>query len=322
MNTLLKSLLKDNKRVLQSLHACIGLDFKKPYYIFDIEGKFTINQLIKAAAGAGYIPKKDIFVIFTRTETGFYTNYRVAVLDSSGNMEKDINSTGYNNNKFVSLDTFYTKSDFETVRKSAAHTIVICQNRDFLSIPARKNIDSMQRLKLLKAQVNTPYNRTEKCIYSLNMQTTDNNGLNYQLDTYRYNTMDINTLIDKSGYLLIYRRETLRRRAAILRAEIDKIQKYVKRYNLDIFHRSNIRFNYVSNNYDVFLAIRTPENKLESENYYYYLNECKNAIDNLIHEYYEKGIYHTKHKELNVKLRGIMDYYGEQYNDYLFKKAI
>jgi hypothetical protein len=219
MNTLLKSLLKDNKRILQSLHACIGLDFKKPYYIFDIEGKFTINQIIKAAAGAGYTPKKDIFVIFTRTETGFYTNYRVAVLDSSGNMEKDINSTGYNNNKFVSLDTFYTKSDFETVRKSAAHTIVICQNRDFLSIPARKNIDSMQRLKLLKAQINTPYNSTEKCIYSLNMQTTDNNGLNYQLDTYRYNTMDINTLIDKSGYLLIYRRETLRRRAAILRAE-------------------------------------------------------------------------------------------------------
>lgn len=217
MNTLLKNLLKDNKRILQSLHACIGLDFKKPYYIFDIAGKFTINQLIKAAAG--YIPKKDIFVIFTRTETGFYTNYRVAVLDPSGNMEKDINSTGYNNNKFVSLDTFYTKSDFESVRKSAAHTIVICQNRDFLSIPARKNIDSMQRFKLLKAQVNTPYNSTEKCIYSLNMQTTDNNGLSYQLDTYRYNTMDINSLIDKSGYLLVYRRETLRRRAAILRAE-------------------------------------------------------------------------------------------------------
>lgn len=31
--------------------------------------------------------------------------------------------------------------------------------------------------------------------------------------------MDINSLIDKSGYLLMYRRETLRRRAAILRAE-------------------------------------------------------------------------------------------------------
>ena len=67
MNTLLKNLLKDNKRILQSLHACIGLDFKKPYYIFDIEGKFTINQLIKAAAG--YTPKKDIFVMLTRSDT-------------------------------------------------------------------------------------------------------------------------------------------------------------------------------------------------------------------------------------------------------------
>lgn len=219
MNTLLHSLLKENKRILQSLHACIGLDFIKPYYIFDIKGKFTINQLIKAAAGAGYTPKKDIFVMLTRSDTAYCTNYRVAVLDPSGNMEKDINSTGYNNNKFVSLDTFYTKSDFESVRKNATHTIVICQNRDFLSIPARKNIDSMQRLKLLKAQINTPYNSTEKCIYSLNMQTTDNDGLTYQLDTYRYNTMDINSLIDKSGYLLMYRRETLRRRAAILRAE-------------------------------------------------------------------------------------------------------
>ena len=219
MNTLLKSLLKENKRILQGLHACIGLDFKKPYYIFDIEGKYTINQVIKAAAGPGYTPKKDIFVILTKSKTAYCTNYRVAVLDSCGNMEKDINSTGYNNNKFVSLDTFYTKSDFEMVRKNATHTIIICQNRDFLSIPARKNIDSMQRLKLIKAQISTPYKSNEKCIYSLNMQTTDNNGLNYQLDTYRYNTMDINSLIDKSGYLLIYRRETLNRRAAIIRAE-------------------------------------------------------------------------------------------------------
>lgn len=48
-NTIIKALLNDNRHFFQALHACIGLDYKKPYSIFEISGKFTINQLLKIA---------------------------------------------------------------------------------------------------------------------------------------------------------------------------------------------------------------------------------------------------------------------------------
>jgi len=107
-----------------------------------------------------------------------------------------------------------------------------------------------------------------------------------------------------------------------LRAEIDKIQKYVKRYNLDIFHRSNIRFNYVTNKYNYYLAIRTSENKAAAENYYFYRDQSITECENLIHEYHVKGIYDSMHKMLNYKLKKIIDKYGDQYNDSLLKISI
>lgn len=107
-----------------------------------------------------------------------------------------------------------------------------------------------------------------------------------------------------------------------LRNELLSIEKYAKRYNLDIFHRSNFRFNYVTNKYNYFLVIRTAENKAAAENYYFYRDQSINECENLIHEYHVKGIYYSMHKMLNYKLEKIIDKYGDQYNDSLLKIAI
>lgn len=220
MNSILNKLLETNRIYLQALHACLGLDFNKDMFVMEIEGKYTINSILKAAADAGYTPNKNIFVILSRTTNfSYYSRFTAITIDKNGNTDNDFSTCGYNNNKFVSFDRFYTKKDFENVRKVATHTIVICQNRDLLRIPDRKNIDNTQRHTNVNIQINTPYGSTQKCITSLSLQTTKTNGLRYQLDTKKYNTLDINDLIDKSGYLLIYRRENLMRRAAALRAE-------------------------------------------------------------------------------------------------------
>lgn len=214
--TIIKALLNDNKHFSQALHACIGLDYKKPYSIFEISGKFTINQLLKIA-GPDHTPLKEIFVILTRTDSGCYNRYHVATLDRSGSLNIDIKHWGYNNHESYSIDYFHTKKDFENVRKTAAHTIVICQNRDFLSIPERTTIDYSQRFKLISTTKACTYYGGDTYISRLELK--ENNAY-FSIDTSRLcKTLNPDLLIDKSGYLVGYNRESLRRRAAAMRTE-------------------------------------------------------------------------------------------------------
>lgn len=215
-NTIINTLLNDNKHILQSLHACIGLDYNKPYFIFEISGKFTINQLLKIA-GPDHTPLKEIFVILTRTDSGCYGRYHVATLGRSGSLNIDIKHWGYNNHESYSIDYFHTKKDFENVRKTAAHTIVICQNRDFLSIPERTNIDYSHRFKLISTTKACTYYGGDTYISRLELKE---NNADFSIDTSRLcKTLNSDLLIDKSGYLVGYNRESLRRRAAAMRTE-------------------------------------------------------------------------------------------------------
>lgn len=215
-NTIIATLLNDNRHFFQALHACFGMDFLKPYIMFEITGKFTINQLLKIA-GPDHTPEKDLFIIATRAENGFCNRYSVAALDKYGKIDIDFKSNGYNNNCFVSLDKFYTKKNFDSVRKLAAHTVVIYQNRDFLSIPERTKIDYSQRFKLISTTKACTYYGGDTYISRLELK--ENNAY-FSIDTSRLcKTLNPDLLIDKSGYLVGYRREYLRRRAAEIRAE-------------------------------------------------------------------------------------------------------
>ena len=236
MNTILYKLLDENKHFLQALHACIGLDFKKDMYVFELSNKFTINQILKQAAAAGYTPNKDIFVMLINPDSGYKREYKVAALNDTGKLDRNIKSCGYNNNNHVYFHDIYTKSDFDYLRQIASHTIVICQKRDFLKLPCFLGcpIDHEERFKLKK--INSCYCQDQKYIASLTLQVTTNNGRVYQHETSLAKTNNISDLIDKSGYLLFDRRNMKRRKAAIIRAEKAKNQ-YI---NIDNTEKLNV----------------------------------------------------------------------------------
>ena len=224
MNKLLYNLLADSKHFLQALHASIGLDFNRNMYVFDITEKFTINQILKHAAKSGYTPDKHIFVILTRGNNyGRFSHYHVAALDKYGNLDIDIKHGGYNNNNYYYYNNFYAKSDFNDFRKKyASHTIVICQNREYLTTLPRHNdnIDMQQRFILKK--VNNCLYGDNLYISSLSLKLTTDNGHIYQHDIKGHTTTNITEIIDKSGYLVTYRRDYLRNTAANIRAEKEK----------------------------------------------------------------------------------------------------
>lgn len=85
-------------------------------------------------------------------------------------------------------------------------------------------IDINQRFKLKK--VNYCLYNNEKYISSLSLQLSTNNGQSYQHDILRYKTNNVSDLIDKSGYILFYHREALRRSAENIRHEKAK-NKYL-----------------------------------------------------------------------------------------------
>ena len=225
MNTILNKLINYKKDYVRGLHACLGYDFNNTFYAFEINGKFTVNQVLKEAAAADHTPAKSLISIITRPAAGFYASYYTTIiLNKAGKIENDINHCGYSNNNWASIDKYHTKASFDEVRKKDGHTIVICQNRELLKAPQRdkSKFDHLQRFNLL--EVNTCIYTTGKYINKLVLSPCTGNGSKYDYENnlYSFKTLDSSLFIDKSGYLLQPRRDDLKRRAAAIRAEKEK----------------------------------------------------------------------------------------------------
>ena len=142
----------------------------------------------------------------------------------------------------------------------------------------------------------------------------ENNNYKYELTLYG----DEGSFENAPGYVYEAATITIESRTSNdLRRSIDQIEKYAKRYNLDIFHRGHISFNHLTDKFYCILVIRTYENKNGIDKYYSFWDMSHNACDNLIHEYHENGLYKSHNAELNAKLKDIMNYYGNLYNESL-----
>lgn len=100
-----------------------------------------------------------------------------------------------------------------------------------------------------------------------------------------------------------------------------QINKYINRYSMETINRPRYQYNYMTNQYNYTLRIRTAADRSESENYYYFRDKSIEECEKLMHEYHESGKYNSHHAELNIKLREIMDHYGSLYNKSLIKEV-
>jgi len=220
---LLKNLENYKRGILRGLRGCLGFDFEKDIILFEVNGSFTLNSLLKQAAAAGVKPVNYQIAVITRPEAGYRRDeYTSFIIDKAGKFENKINHCGYSNNNFVSLNTFHRKSDIDDARKNALHTIIICQSRDLITAPCRNNPapDLMQRFRLKNVNYYVKQYGGQKYVNSLDIIPGNSNGRAYEYKPGRGYSDEVNytAFIDKSGYITSIRRADLKNRAAAITA--------------------------------------------------------------------------------------------------------
>lgn len=222
---LLKNLENYKKGILKSLHACLGFDFENDLIIFEVAGNYTVNSILKQAAAAGADPVNYQIALLTRPASGYRHDEYTSFIIDGAKFENNINHCGYSNNSFVSLNTYFTKSDINEARKNALQTVVICQKRDLMQAPRRNNPgpDLMQRFIFKEAHYAKYYHSDKKYLSSLDIIPAAGNGYKYEYKPENKNdSININDFIDKSGYITDIRRADLKRRAAAIKAAKDQ----------------------------------------------------------------------------------------------------
>ena len=221
-----KKLLAVSRSALRGLHELFGYDFCKPYEILHLTGKFTVGQVNRLAASAGYGLRSEI-VLLTRDpeRAGYYdSDLRVVKIVGDGfkiEFSRRIPSYKRINDPF---GHFYRKADFDALRKRAtAEAWIILQAKEHLRFPAEVKLDLTERFKLGKVDM-SHYKGTY--VSGVELFRRDGKGEKLKYEThgnYYYEGMwkpeSVYEIFDKSGWYLHDRRENLKRRADALRAE-------------------------------------------------------------------------------------------------------
>lgn len=206
MNETIKKLLNDEPRALKAINETFHIDWNKPFQAFTIEGKTTINQILKRVYGCD--SNSFILVLNWKDKGIFSDRYSAALLDSAGNViiEQGYHHFYLNGKK---LDTYYRKSDFRDDLKhedvSPFH-IVIVQNKQDLTKPKKPEIDYIER-----------YMKDPERTYG-NYLIRLSDGIKFE--QYRHDTKE--NILDKSGYIVEHYKEDLQRRAKKLKADREK----------------------------------------------------------------------------------------------------
>lgn len=169
-----------NSGALRALHEQIGFDFEKPFACIALDGNFTMKKIQKEIAAAGYT-SSDTVALLTHTPHQLHRRGLYLVRVDGEKIDIDFRCIKHN------VCNFYTKGDFESVRKNPnAETFIIVQHPEYINkIDAEKPVDKSARYT--KAPSAGRYNG--------------------------YYTLD------KSGYILNGRFEELKRRANALRRD-------------------------------------------------------------------------------------------------------
>ena len=237
----IKSLLSNNSNNgFKVLHNIFGFNYLKPFGLYYVSGRFTVNQIAKMISADGYTVNNSVIALLVRDPSHNYSN-KFHLVQYNGNIDIDfkiyryesgLRSRDYNRD----ITSFLCKSDFEDMRKrDTAETIVIVQFvRDLhVTTPATPDYNYLNRFNI-NTDIDISYSGYEGKRYIKDITVKDYSDghkvtrtfigqmfyTNYARDG-RYKT-DIRDIIDKSGYFVNDRRENLKRRAAALRAEREK----------------------------------------------------------------------------------------------------
>lgn len=260
-----KMLLKENPKALQYLHHAHGFDFEKPFFLGSIPGRFTykmITDMITANIGADYVAALLVKPSKRYTFSGLHP-----VTMSNGKFQiecrRDIRYWNYD------MDYFFSVGNFEDTRKKETERVyIIAQIPDHIVQPKNQiQLASGIRYKITANGIRKRGDgRGNRWIESITLQPTDGSRKTATFEPWNRfyaserRSDDISDYIDKSGYILRFRRLELKRRAIVLKAQHDaeRLEKHdfsermnkaradvaaVKRYLIGLIENAEIEAN-------------------------------------------------------------------------------
>ena len=231
--------LSVSRYALRGLHDLFGFDFCKPHDVLYIFGKYTVNQINKAVASAGY--DRDALVVVLTRNTNPRHRYNddfkaVQIFNGGFSVEFDRKiPSNYRGCRTHPFDDFYAKKCFDELRKEPeAVAYIFAQSREYVNLPAMSAAafwgckpDLSERFNVGKVTTHLT-SAGARYVGKVELLRRDGRGERYTYETNggyiwgkRYEP-EIGDLFDKSGYYVRERRDELKRKAAALRAEREK----------------------------------------------------------------------------------------------------
>ena len=266
MNNAIKMLLSNERHALKAINEVFHIDFEKPYEAVLIEGKTTIKQILKSV----HADDSTLILVLNHTTNKyiFDDRYIVGIIDNSESVEIEFRPHYFHAEK---LDTYHMKGDFREHLKRTElcdHHIIIAVDKANLNEHKTPAIDYNERYMF---DPNKQWGNT-----IINLTT----GVSF--DQYRHSNKDIESVLDKSGYIVEYYREELKRRAHILKADRDKAA-FAAIDHTDKVKELNIRI--TARKLELIEMLKTAETVDAYKNIGNALNHWTNGLSNIIDSY-------------------------------------
>lgn len=227
----LASILNHNRKALRGLHVIAGYDFEKPFSVRRFECPVTVARILKKTGAAGSMNDLCVSLLIHNPNSNWDRDFHYVTVDRFGKAEIEINRASWVDFR---IDYFSSKSNFEEARKNPGSVIyAIIQKKEFLHKYTPKAYDLGDRFRLVPGkETRWTDGKGFHGVSAITVQRMDASGQNLEIRrrkiyfgvrvSYENNPASVSDFIDKSGYLLPWRRDELKWRAFARRSEKEK----------------------------------------------------------------------------------------------------